>query len=888
MYKMRYKITALVIFSMLVQILWSGRVYASEIENSDINATITVASNVSKQEMQPYLDAFNQKYPGIQIDYSYYSDYETEVEEQIASGDYPDVLFIPGSVSSDQYADYFEPLGTRDELEKKYNYLQSSKNIEDTIYGIPSSAYVNGLIYNKEVFEKAGITETPKSIDEFLEDLYMIKERTDAIPFYTNYAAGWTLQAWEQYPFIAMTGDPDYKENGFVNELDPFLEGTTHYKVYQLLYNIVSNGLCEDKPEESDWDQSKVMLNDGEIGCMAIGSWALKQIQDAGNNSDAVGYMPFPNEVNGKQYMTIVADYCYGINKNSTQKEAARSYIDFMLDESGYALDHEVLSLVKTDPILEDYGDMQNVICLCDNPASDNNYHKRQVLSTNLNIFDSTDEIKRVIEAAEGKRNETFEDIAADWNERWESSRTDDMMPSANSHATVLNSMLSQNYEIEFSDTENEYIKDLKKIRVGYLKNMAPFQYYADGNFQGFLKNIMGIVADDLGVALVEKGYDNTAQMVQALQSGEIDMIAGINKSSQYSSELKFSTKSMDVMKVMVKSNSKNANDALKGCMVQIDGEDYSDLQTEASKIITADSLVDSLNDIEGLKADFTVSDYYSVYYYTQEQGFEHLDITPISGDDSLCFAFAKGCDTRLISICNKVLYSIPDENKQIMLSESMKSEHQRITVKRFIEANTIPSLIAVSAFFAIIIIFVVIMARQRSKMARMDALTGLHNRYGIRKNMKQLCDKKHYPMVVSILDLDNFKSVNDTLGHLGGDEALKLLANTMKQVFGNKVILGRYGGDEFVIGLCEKDIKATEEKFKELVTRMNRSLVFEDKKVDLSISVGAVIVEEDVPYDDLFKAADDALYAVKGKGKNNYRMEYYKNMKDNQKQAEA
>lgn len=353
MYKARYKITILLIFSMLVQILWSGRVYASEVENSDISATITVASNVSKQEMQPYLDAFNQKYPGIQIEYSYYSDYETEVEGQITSGDYPDVLFIPGSISSDQYADYFEPLGTRDELEKKYNYLQGSKNIKDVIYGIPSSAYVNGLIYNKEVFEKAGITETPKSIDEFLEDLYMIKERTDAIPFYTNYAAGWTLQAWEQYPFIAMTGAPDYKENGFVNELDPFLEGTTHYEVYQLLYNIVSNGLCEEKPEESDWEQSKVMLNDGEIGCMAIGSWALKQIQDAGNNSDAVGYMPFPNEVNGKQYMTIVADYCYGINRNSTQKEAARSYIDFMLDESGYALDHEILSLVKTDPILE-------------------------------------------------------------------------------------------------------------------------------------------------------------------------------------------------------------------------------------------------------------------------------------------------------------------------------------------------------------------------------------------------------------------------------------------------------------------------------------------------------------------------------------------------------
>ena len=848
--------------------------FAAETATDNLAATITVASNISKQDMQPYLDAFNQKYPGIQIEYNNYSDYENEVGAQIAAGDYPDVLFIPGSVTADQYDDYFEPIGTREKLGKKYDYLQNGKVVGNIVYGIPSSAYVNGLIYNREVFDKAGITELPKSIDEFLESLSMIKERTDAIPFYTNYAAGWTLQAWEQYPFIAMTGDPDYKQNGFVNELDPFLEGTTHYQVYQLLYDIVKEGLCEEKPEESDWDQSKVMLNEGKIGCMAIGSWALKQVQDAGNNPDAVGYMPFPNEVNGKQYMTIVTDYCYGINKNSIQKEAARKYIDFMLDESGYALDHEVLSLVKTDPILESYGDMQNVICLPDNEASDENYQKRQILSTNLNILDSTDEIKRVIEVAEGKRDESFDEIVSDWNERWESSRTEDMMSGASAHTTVLNSALSKNYEIEFSDTEQQYIRNLGELKVGYLKNMAPFQYESSGSFRGALKEIMDIVSDDLGVSIVEMGYDNTSQMVQAMRDGEIDMIAGMDKYSKYSSELKFSVKCMDVMKVMVKSDSKQANDALKGSMTQIKGEDYSNFQTEATKIIPADSLVESLNNIEKLKADFMVSDYYSVYYYMQEQGFEHLDITPISGSSSLCFAFSKECDTRLISVCNKVLYSIPDENKQIMLDENMRTENQKVTLKRFIEANTMLSILVLSAFFVIIIIMVVILARQRADMAKHDALTGLYNRYGIREYLTQLWEKKHYPIVVSILDIDNFKTVNDTLGHLGGDEALKLLANTMKQVFGNKAVLGRYGGDEFIIGFYGKNLDEAETKFKELVSRMDRKFAFGGEEVNLSISVGAAVIEEEIPYDDLFNAADAVLYSVKENGKNSYRIE--------------
>ena len=94
-------------------------------------------------------------------------------------------------------------------------------------------------------------------------------------------------------------------------------------------------------------------------------------------------------------------------------------------------------------------------------------------------------------------------------------------------------------------------------------------------------------------------------------------MIAGMNKSGKYGAELKFSVKSMDVMKVMVKSDSKSSNDALKGTMAQIKGEDYTDLQTDAPDIKETNTIMESLDAIENLKADFTVSDYYSVYYYT-------------------------------------------------------------------------------------------------------------------------------------------------------------------------------------------------------------------------------------------------------------------------------
>lgn len=69
------------------------------------------------------------------------------------------------------------------------------------------------------------------------------------------------------------------------------------------------------------------------------------------------------------------------------------------------------------------------------------------------------------------------------------------------------------------------------------------------------------------------------------VRDGSKSMIAGMNKSGKYGVELKFSVKSMDVMKVMVKSDSKSSNDALKGTMAQIKGEDYTDLQADASDV---------------------------------------------------------------------------------------------------------------------------------------------------------------------------------------------------------------------------------------------------------------------------------------------------------------
>ena len=83
-------------------------------------------------------------------------------------------------------------------------------------------ANVQGMVYNKAVFEEAGITELPKTPDEFLEDLQKIKDNTDAIPLYTNFAADWTMNAWDAYIDGNATGVPDFSNEGRTKVKDPF------------------------------------------------------------------------------------------------------------------------------------------------------------------------------------------------------------------------------------------------------------------------------------------------------------------------------------------------------------------------------------------------------------------------------------------------------------------------------------------------------------------------------------------------------------------------------------------------------------------------------------------------------------------------------------------
>ena len=134
----------------------------------------------------------------------------------------------------------------------------------------------SGIVYNKRIFKEAGIDKLPTTPKEFISDLKAIKEKTKATPLYTNYAAGWTMGAWDAYIGGTASGDPNYMNNVFTHTKNPFKDpgdGTHAYNVYKILYDAVADGLTEDDYSTTDWETSKNKLNSGDIApwCSAPG-----------------------------------------------------------------------------------------------------------------------------------------------------------------------------------------------------------------------------------------------------------------------------------------------------------------------------------------------------------------------------------------------------------------------------------------------------------------------------------------------------------------------------------------------------------------------------------------------------------------------------------------
>lgn len=172
-------------------------------------------------------------------------------------------------------------------------------------------------------------------------------------------------------------------------------------------------------------------------------------------------------------------------------------------------------------------------------------------------------------------------------------------------------------------------------------------------------------------------------------------------------------------------------------------------------------------------------------------------------------------------------------------------------------------------------------------QMAYYDPLTNLPNRYWLNRQLKKLLLDGESPeqLAILFLDLDRFKSINDTLGHHHGDVLLRRVAERLKKCIPSSDFISRHGGDEFILVLHTlKTVEEIEEMTEQIVKEMSLPFYIDGDKVLTSTSVGISLFSKEcqqqiVPkdagelIDRLIKQADIAMYVAKRNGRNTYEM---------------
>ncbi len=388
---------------------------------TDLTAEISFYHNRTDLDksgaMNAYIAEFNKLYPNITIKQSATTNYEEDSLLRLTTTEWGDMMYLWNNVQPIDYADYFMPWGTVEEIGETMKFADQ-RSYEGVVYGMPLYGSYTGVIYNKAVFEEAGITEWPSTTEEFHQALLAIRDKTDAIPMYTNYADSWPINAWNDYANHAY-GDPEFQKYKKYHTANPFAdngEGTGLYNLYKILWDAVADDCTEEDYTTTDWEGGKAMLCNGEIGCMFLGSWYYVQSASAGENAENLAYAPLPMTVNGKQYLTGGGDSFFGINKNipDENKIACMLFAKWMAEESTYCVDEMVIPACKSGKAPEFVTALEDIPILYGVPTpSDEVDMVRKMDNATTGI-----EVHYLIEAADAG-SDTFDNIMNEWNQIW-------------------------------------------------------------------------------------------------------------------------------------------------------------------------------------------------------------------------------------------------------------------------------------------------------------------------------------------------------------------------------------------------------------------------------------------------------------------------------------
>lgn len=276
-------------------------------------------------------------------------------------------------------------------------------------------------------------------------------------------------------------------------------------------------------------------------------------------------------------------------------------------------------------------------------------------------------------------------------------------------------------YELYISEEEKKYTKTAAPIRIAMVETMEPIQYIdGDGNLAGISVDILNIVEEKTGLVFEKVLARNFEEAFRMLDTGQADSICGIPydyiTAQKYS--LIMSNNFLTVQTALVIPKETENISAFNKAGFVNRMLDSQSLDSDRQKVYTTTR--DCMNAVASGEVDCAYMNMYSAQYLSYEPKYSKLRFIAQAGKDvEFCIGVKKPVDTRLISILNKAITNLSDKELESIVYSNTVSNKQKVTLTSVIEGNPIPSIIAISAVFLIVLAIIAWILRTRVQTAK-------------------------------------------------------------------------------------------------------------------------------------------------------------------------
>ena len=455
---------------------------------------------------------------------------------------------------------------------------------------------------------------------------------------------------------------------------------------------------------------------------------------------------------------------------------------------------------------------------------------------------------------------------------------------------------VEDNYHLSLTHDEMEFLQNIKKIKAVYVNNFAPLQNWNSKNKkpEGISIDIANIISKKLNIDIELQVVDSFEEALNFIKEHKADILIGIPNNYSFMDEYNlYMTKSYissPIFKIENKLtvNADEYNKILALPKKYLYDLDISIENIDSSKIIYYDNIEDCINAVNKGTADYTYGDLYSIESNTREKYYKNISVIYKNKlNNDLCIGLSNNNDVLLLRIINKVINSISAEELNTIVYKNTLYTKNKITLQSFIYSNYIEVMIFIISILVITSLstYIIMKIRLQNKnkqnsllkeKSETDSLTGIFNRGACKELVSNYIENKSNDLYGAffIIDIDNFKGVNDNLGHKIGDDVLKDLADNLKRLFRKSDIVGRWGGDEFIVFMKDLDFSNLHVASKiatNLCNTMNKTVTYNDISQNISLSIGIVFTKDNINFTELYQKADEILYTVKENGKNGF-----------------